>query len=167
MTGRLLLGAILAVAMAAGAHARTFRGMVTHVTDGDTLWVRPAAGGAPLRVRLQGIDAPEICQVHGEASRDALARRVLRRQVKVVVRGQDDYDRALALVTLDNNDVAAWLVERGHAWSDRVRTNTGPYTDEEKQARRARRGLWKADGPEEPRAFRQRHGSCRPEALER
>ena len=167
MTHRLLLAVMLALGLAAGAQARTFRATVTHVTDGDTIWVRPARGGPPLAVRIQGIDAPEICQVAGEAARDALARRVLRRQVKVVTRAQDDYDRAIAKVTLDGADVAAWLVERGHAWSDRFRTNTGPYTDEEKQARRARRGLWKADGPEEPREFRQRHGSCQEERRER
>lgn len=159
-TRRLLFGVTLALALAAGAQARTFRATVTHVTDGDTIWVRPVRGGAPLAVRILGIDAPEICQVYGEASRDALSRRLLKRQVKVVTRAQDAYDRALGKVTLDNADVAAWLVERGHAWSERFRTNTGPYTDEEKQARRARRGLWKADGPEEPREFRQRHGSC-------
>ena len=160
MTHRLLFGVLLALGLVAGAQGRTFRATVTHVTDGDTIWVRPASGAAPLAIRLQGLDAPEICQVFGEASRDALARRLLKRQVKVVAKAQDSYDRALGKVTLDGADVGAWLVERGYAWSDRFRTNTGPYTDEEKQARRARRGLWKADGPEEPREFRKRHGSC-------
>lgn len=167
MNHRLLFGVMLALGLVAGAQGRTFRATVTHVTDGDTVWVRPARGGAPLAIRIQGIDAPEICQVYGEASRDALARRVLKRQVKVVTQAQDDYGRALAKVTLDKADVAAWLVERGYAWSDRFRTNTGPYTDEEKQARRARRGLWKADGPEEPSEFRKRHGSCHEPRAER
>lgn len=167
MTHRLLYGALIALCLAVPAQARTFRATVTHITDGDTIWVRPARGGPPLAVRIQGIDAPEICQVFGEAARDALTRRLLKRQVKVVTQAQDSYDRALGKVTLDNADVAAWLVERGYAWSDRFRTNTGPYTDEEKQARRARRGLWKADGPEEPREFRQRHGSCHREPAER
>ncbi|HSW20716.1 MAG TPA: hypothetical protein VLJ86_26060, partial [Ramlibacter sp.] len=61
----LLLGAFAAPASAASA----FRATVTHVTDGDTVWVRPASGGAPIAVRLQGLDAPEICQAHGLQAR--------------------------------------------------------------------------------------------------
>ncbi|UUZ74275.1 hypothetical protein LP415_04805 [Polaromonas sp. P1(28)-8] len=33
-------------------------GVVTYVVDGDTVWVRPADGGKPVSVRVDGIDAP-------------------------------------------------------------------------------------------------------------
>ena len=33
---------------------------VTHVADGDTISVRPVSGGPETRVRLLGIDAPEL-----------------------------------------------------------------------------------------------------------
>ena len=39
------------------------------VVDGDSLWVRPP-GRAPLRLRLSGVDAPEVCQRHGPQARD-------------------------------------------------------------------------------------------------
>jgi micrococcal nuclease len=55
---RLLLAAILSIAViATGAQARTLAGRVAHVTDGDTLWVRPAGAGEAMQVRIQGIDA--------------------------------------------------------------------------------------------------------------
>ncbi|MDP3310892.1 MAG: thermonuclease family protein, partial [Polaromonas sp.] len=74
MTGKPVLVAALwlACALQAGA-AQPWQGTVTRVSDGDTLWVRPAAGGKPLKVRIDGIDAPEICQAGGRAARKALA----------------------------------------------------------------------------------------------
>jgi hypothetical protein len=43
-----------------------------HVSDGDTVWVQPLQGGEAYKVRLQGIDAPEICQPWGPQARAAL-----------------------------------------------------------------------------------------------
>lgn len=152
--------AITLLALPAAAERRDFRGTVTHVSDGDTVWVRPATGGAPVPVRLQGIDAPEICQPFGEQARHALASRVLHKPVSVDVRGRDDFDRTLGRVTVQGQDVGAWLVFTGLAWSYRYRQNPGPYAQLESQARQARRGLWAASGPLEPRQFRQRQGQC-------
>ncbi|MDO9358012.1 MAG: thermonuclease family protein, partial [Polaromonas sp.] len=61
--------------------AASWQGTVTHVTDGDTLWVKPSSGGKALKIRIHGIDAPEICQTGGQASRAALAVRVRGRPV--------------------------------------------------------------------------------------
>jgi endonuclease YncB( thermonuclease family) len=148
-------------ALAVSVQARSFEGVVTHVTDGDSLWVRPASGGAPREVRLQGIDAPEICQAFGGAARDALAAHVLHRHVAVNSRARDSYQRALGRISVNGQDLGAWMVGRGYAWSYRFRRNAGPYAAQEAQARNARLGLW-AHGPAmEPREFRKRHGSCK------
>lgn len=53
-------------------------GVVTYVTDGDTLWVRPEADGASCKLRLDGMDAPEIYRTYGPATREALVQRLLR-----------------------------------------------------------------------------------------
>lgn len=143
-----------------GATAQPLDGTVTHVSDGDSLWVRPAAGGPPLQVRVQGIDAPEICQPFGRQAREALAARVLHRRVRVSPRARDTYHRTLASVSVDGRDVGAMLVAGGFAWSSGYRGRAGPYAAEETQARQARRGLW-STAALEPRAFRRRHGSCR------
>ncbi len=140
--------------------AQALSGVVTRVADGDTLWVRPA-GGKPVKVRLQGIDAPERCQAWGEQARAALAARVLHQQVQVRTKAYDDYQRAIAQVELHGEDVAAWMVREGHAWSYRYRRSPGPYAEQEQQARAARRGLF-AQPAVEPRVFRKTHGPCGP-----
>ena len=159
---RLARGAVLAASLLAlPLHAATFHGVVTHVTDGDSLWVRPVFGGAPRELRLRDIDAPEICQAFGEQSRNALAVRVLHRQVSVRSRARDNYQRALAEVSLGGEDLAAWMVGRGYAWSYRYRGKGGPYQAQEEQARSARLGLWASGRPVEPRLFRKQHGRCK------
>ncbi|MBA3057158.1 MAG: thermonuclease family protein [Gammaproteobacteria bacterium] len=154
-----LLAAILVASHPAGAK-EVFAGTVTFVTDGDTLWVRPHAGGAPRKLRIEGIDAPEICQDGGEAAREVLKRRVLHQQVVVTVRSHDDYGRGLARIRANGSDLGAELVRTGQAWSYRWRRDLGPYAAEEAAARAAGLGLFAATQAELPRAFRQRHGPC-------
>lgn len=157
---RLWLALALALALPP-AGAASFSGVVTRVTDGDTLWVRPASGGPPRSLRLQGMDAPEICQAHGRQARAALAARVQGRPVRVRAHARDDYGRRLARVsTPADTDVGAWMVANGHAWSYRFRRDPGPYATQERLARQARLGLWAQPAPLPPRQFRQRHGSC-------
>jgi micrococcal nuclease len=136
------------------------RGQVTHVTDGDTLWVRPQGGGAPVEIRLLHLDAPEGCQSHGAQATQALRERVLHRPVRVRTEGVDDYGRQLARVQLGREDIGAWLVRSGHAWSTTFRGRPGPYAPLEAQARSRRLGLWALPGALEPRSFRRRFGRC-------
>jgi endonuclease YncB( thermonuclease family) len=159
MTMRRLVLALACLVPVAAPAAR-FQATVSHVTDGDTVWVRPAHGGPPLHVRINGIDAPEICQAFGPESRDALATLVLHKRVTVITRGADDYQRTVARLRVGREDVGAWMVAHGYAWSYRFRRDPGPYAREETRARDARTGLWGVAGAEVPRDFRVRHGSC-------
>src|SRR4051812_21950880 len=90
----------LALSLPLAAAAASYHAVVSHVTDGDTVWVRPLDGGPPKNIRISGIDAPEICQAFGAHARDALAARVLHRKVTVITRGEDDYRRTVARIQL-------------------------------------------------------------------
>jgi endonuclease YncB( thermonuclease family) len=138
--------------MAGTSHALV--GEVIRVSDGDTLWVRPA-DARPVKVRLQGIDAPEHCQAGGPEAREALAARVLHRQVEIDIRARDVYGRAVAVLWLEGEDISGWMVRQGHAWSYRRQ-----YATEQAQARRLGRGLFAEANPDEPRSFRKAHGPC-------
>jgi micrococcal nuclease len=157
---RVVLAAVLLALAPALLQAATFRGTVTHVTDGDTLWVRPAAGGAPVPLRLLHVDAPEGCQPYGAESGQALRSRLLHRKVRVRTEGADSYQRQLAHVEHRGQDVGAWLVRHGYAWSTGFHGQAGPYADLQAQARREGSGLWAVPGPVEPRSFRRRFGRC-------
>lgn len=163
---RLVLCLWLFTCGAAGAQASApseddvYAARVSRVFDGDTLWVKPASGGRYRKLRLDGIDAPEICQAGGELARDALASRVLNQVVQVRVRSHDDYGRGLARITHGDEDVGGWLVSRGLAWSYRWGRSPGPYARQEEASRKAGLGVVADAAAELPRDFRRRHGPC-------
>lgn len=154
-----LAGLGLLTAIGIGA-AEVYSARASIVSDGDTLWVEPDIGGAPRKLRLQGLDAPEICQSGGLAARDALRALVMQRRLNVQVNYVDDYGRGLARIKVDGQDVGAVLVRQGQAWSYRWRHSLGPYAAQEMQARQARVGVFAEPAPELPRDFRRRNGSC-------
>lgn len=160
--GLAALGLVLAAAAVAAAKPTpSWNGRVTHVSDGDTLWVQPADGAtAPVAIRIVDIDAPEICQPWGPQARDALQERAGGRDVIVRPVGRDGYGRTLARVTLDDLNLGPWLVQEGHAWSQRTRWDQGPLVKQETQARALRRGLHAQPEPVSPKEFRRRHGPC-------
>lgn len=161
MIFRFLLIAIVLIAF--NVHAKeVFSGKVTYVTDGDTLWVQPDAGGPPRKLRIDGIDAPEICQSGGEAAHAVLAQHALHQRVAVTVRRYDTYGRGLARIRLNGRDLGAQMVVAGQAWSYHWHRHPGPYAAEEAVAWQSRRGLFALGQPELPRDFRLRHGPCHP-----
>lgn len=116
----LLVAALLAGLLVASADGGRFalRGTVTRVVDGDTVDVR-LAGGARERVRLIGIDTPEVGRC-GAAQATAAARR-LAQGARVVLRGdatqatRDRYGRLLAYVWLPGGrDLGYRLLAAGH-----------------------------------------------------
>lgn len=156
----LLLGWILLPAWASSP--MVYQAQVVSVIDGDTLWVRPLGQRAKKKLRLMGLDAPEICQAGGRESRAALKALVAGQRLEVREHGRDIYGRGLVLLLVDGKDVAAQMVASGHAWSERSAGSAHRYAEQEKDARQARRGLFLADKPQWPGDFRKQHGSCYP-----
>lgn len=144
-----------------GAAGVGYSAKVTRVFDGDTVWVRPADGGRSRKLRIDGIDAPEICQTGGRAARDALELRLRNQTVWVRERAKDVYGRPLASLTLHGDNVAGWMVKQGWAWSYRWHGDPGPFASEEATARSAQRGIFSGrEVAMEPRQFRRSHGPC-------
>lgn len=159
----LVLSAGLVPVFAAPSANAPWSGVVTYVVDGDTVRVRPPGGGKPVSIRVDGIDAPEICQAFGPASRDALMRRVMGKRVNVYGKRHDDYGRLLARIELHGEDTGQWMVARGLAWSYRYRSSPGPYAAQQRRAKAAGLGMFAAAhgmAPVYPAQFRKQHGSC-------
>ncbi len=139
-----------------GAPSETDRVTVTHVLDGDTL--RGVDGdGQQLRVRVLGIDAPELAHQDQAAAcgandaRAALRDLVLSRQVRLIddphADRTDRYGRRLAYVEVDGVDAGLRQVTAGYAAAWYPRTEPQPeryptYLTAERQAARIRAGAW-------------------------
>ncbi len=123
---------------------------VERVVDGDTVDVR--IGGREERVRLIGVDAPELGQgVWGERAREVLRRwvegRVVRLERDVVER--DRYGRVLAYVWVDGRLVNEELLREGVAMLYTVPPNVRHVERlrrAQEEARAAGRGVWGRGG---------------------
>jgi endonuclease YncB( thermonuclease family) len=129
-------------------------GVVTRVSDGDTLWVTDAAR-LRHKVRMLDIDAPESSQPFGAESTAYLKSLVGGRKVRVAGDGHDMYGRVLGVVWLDGEDVNLKMVREGMAWVYRHSANA-QYIAAQSSARAARRGLWAAPKPVRPSEWRKR-----------
>jgi micrococcal nuclease len=117
------------------------RGKVIDVIDGDSIEVQLQSGR--IEVRLHAADAPEHDQPGGRAAGRALRQRLPRGSVVTLEPvEQDQYDRLVAVIEQDGENVNAWMVRQGHAWAYRRYTADARYCRWEDAARAAHRGLW-------------------------
>lgn len=149
-----------------GGHART--ATVVRVIDGDTFEVRFKTGETDT-VRLIGVDTPEVADQYMDppeynvpdtpTGRDWLLKwghrasgfatdKLAGEQVRVVTDPESDsrgyYDRLLAYVYIDGENLGHELLERGLArvYSEGEFVLESKYLDSEADAQAANRGVW-------------------------
>jgi micrococcal nuclease len=144
------------------AEAGGYRALVLRVVDGDTVWLQPERGGPVRKTRIEGIDAPEICQADGRAARDTLRSLLHRQWVEVRSVQRDNYGRDLGRLQWQGQDVGEWMVREGWAWSYRWQGEPGPYATQERQAVAEQRGVHRRPQALYPGSFRRVHGPCHP-----
>jgi len=75
-----------------------------------------AADNVQRKIRVHGIDAPELGQPFGRVARDRLTDLLKGKTVAVVRHGRDRYGRVLATIDAGGQDVGRRLVTDGLAW---------------------------------------------------
>ena len=147
---------------------RVIQGVVVKVADGDTVTVN--SDGIKLKVRLYGVDAPEVERVnnrsgiiskpgqpYGDEAYRALATKVLRQSVRLDIMAMDRYRRSVAVIWRDGRSINKEMVAEGWAWAYRQyldRPYASEYISLEEEARRQQRGLWRQANPMPPWEFR-------------
>lgn len=151
---------VLVLSSGVGA-AQVWSGHVIGVMDGDTVLLVREGQRQAIKLRIDGIDAPEICQTGGAQAREAMVRLALRQAVQVDDRGVDSYGRSVGRILVDGVDLGAEMVRTGMAWAYRFRTGKGPYAGLQGQAKKHKLGVF-ADpaGAMPPPEFRKLHGAC-------
>jgi len=148
---------------------RTIEGVVTKVSDGDTIQVRDPLG-TKVKVRFYGIDAPETeksnkktgrvskpGQPYGEEAYRALQGKLQRQHVRLDVMDIDRYGRTVSIVWLGNRNINQEMIAEGYAWAYRQyldRPHASEYIELEEQARAKGLGLWEQSNPQPPWEFR-------------
>ena len=146
MNNKLYAAIIAAVALLFGAVAYCYAqsddylATCVRVIDGDTVDLADAEQKLH-RVRIVGMDAPELAQPYGRTAKEALARLILRKELHVLPTGLDKYDRELAVLRYDSVigpiDVAETMISAGHAFS-----YGGQHYKAQEYAAERRLGVW-------------------------
>ena len=139
------------------ATIRTIIGTVTKVSDGDTIQITTPEQ-TKLRVRLYGIDAPEMpktnpppgyVRVHGESfgkdCKKALEAKIMGKKIRLDIMDIDKYRRTVGIVWLENRNINLEMIREGYAKAYEEYLKA-PYRSEflsaQKEARSSRRGIW-------------------------
>jgi endonuclease YncB( thermonuclease family) len=132
-------------------------GKVVGIADGDTLTILTAEK-KQIKIRFNGIDAPERGQPFGTKSKDHLSHMVGGKSVRIVTHGEDRYDRTIGEVFVagekpedSERNVNAAMVADGFAWHYVFYApDNKELAEAEKIARKDKRGLWVDASPVSP-----------------
>ena len=147
---RTLIVILFFVVVVAQAHAETLLGRAIWIHDGDTVTIN-AKNGTWFKVRLWGIDAPELDQPGGKEAMLELIQLIGRKTVTVSVKDRDRYGRIVGVITYRNRDINREMIQRGHArYYKQYAPDQKVYADAEQTAKEKKEGLWKSENPPIP-----------------
>ena len=154
---RYLLTAGIIISCFVSADAASLFGKVIEVNSGDVITIFNL--NRPVRVKLMGVDAPEMNQAFGEVAKKHLADLVFEKSVVVEYAGIAADSSLTGRVLLNDADIGAQMIRDGAAWFDpnsgnRLNsTNRDVYEQSEQAARSEKRGLWQQESPVAPWEF--------------
>jgi len=149
-----LCGMALVLLASAEPSIAPFKARVIAVHDGDTVTLAGPAGH--FKVRLEGIDCPELGQPFSRRARQRTVELTLFRDVIVLPHSVDTHGRLIARLLVGSTDLSEQLVVEGLAWHYKQYSSDPRLSTAEQQARAARKGLWQDRQPISPSDWR--HG---------
>ena len=130
-------------------------GYVIKVQDGDTMTVSTHEDNS-VKVRLDGIDAPEIGQDFSQKSKRYLSDLVADKKITIVSKGEDQYGRLLGVVYVGKLNVNEEMVRQGLAWQYRYNEEQN-YSNLQEEAQQKRLNIWSMENPVDPWLWRKMH----------
>jgi micrococcal nuclease len=112
------------------ALSSTLDGKIIKIIDGDTVYFQANNYDGYKKLRLVGIDAPEIKQPFGLKSRQCLANLINNKLVQIITFGEDHYKRTLAKIIIEKIDINLAMIKNGCAWFYRRYKNTLDMDDQ-------------------------------------
>lgn len=135
-------------------NAKTKMGVVVRVHDGDTFQVKTKDD--TLKVRVYGIDAPEIGQKYGPQSRDKADKLVGGKKVILRIITTDRYNRNVSVVqTSEGLNFNEAMIKSGYAYYYRdYAKNNATFAKLEAEAKKKKAGVWADPNSEKPWKYR-------------
>lgn len=160
---KVLICAFIFFSLSFNAVSSTLNGKITKIIDGDTVYFEENNEKKFIKLRLVGIDAPEIKQNFGMQSKYCLSDLVMNKSVQIMLYGQDRYKRYLAKILVDGIDINLTMLKQGCAWFYKKYRQTLDENDQltynqaEILARQTKIGLFKNDKAQPPWGWRKKN----------
>ncbi|EAL3911034.1 thermonuclease [Campylobacter upsaliensis] len=136
-------------------------GKVSRVIDGDTIELlaktskeNPYNHITKLKIRLYGIDAPELKQAYGKEAKEYLSALVLKQEVGLIIESKDKYERIVGTIFLKGKDINKEMVKNGYAHA--YESFSKKYLAEQADAKMFKLGLWQDEKAVKPSEFRRK-----------
>ena len=143
---------ILLILLGISLTSAAFEAIVTAVTDGDT--VKIEYENKTIKVRLAGIDTPELKQEFGLEAKKALEEKVLNKTVYIDGDKKDRYGRLITDLKIGSRWINKELVEEGYAWHYKQYSKDQELAESELNAKKEAKGLWISHNPVPPWSYR-------------
>lgn len=129
---------------------------VIGIIDGDTYDILD--NNKSIRIRMDGIDAPEKGMPYNKVSKKYLSDLIFDKFIKVRVVKIDNYGRSIAQTyLLDGTDISLEMIKAGFAWHYKEFSSNQDYAKAEDEARERQLGLWQDKKPIAPWDVRKLH----------
>jgi micrococcal nuclease len=132
-------------------------GKVISIVDGDTYDLL-LKGNRKIRVRMEGIDAPEKGMPFYKVSKNYLAQLCFNKKVSLKITGKDGNDRFLGFTYLDDgSELSQEMIKAGLAWHFKKYNSDTILSNLEFVAKNLKKGLWINENPMAPWTNRSLH----------
>lgn len=147
----------LAVTFECFAKSAEYSAYCIAVIDGDTVKVKTKRG--EQRIRLYGIDCPELGQPFGSQTKNKTKKLIKNKRVKILVLDKDRYGRLVALVSTKTFIVQEELLKSGLAVVYPMFCKMpicSKWQELEEQAKQQKNGMWKMENNTFPWEWRKK-----------
>jgi micrococcal nuclease len=134
---------------APAATQTTLKLKVVSVHDGDTFTGINDAN-EQVKVTLDAVDAPELSQPFGQASRKAVGDKIFGKVVTVITKKHDRYGRTIGHVLIEKPDINLELFEERAVCHYEQYDRNKTLREAEASARAGKKGLWRDANPVAP-----------------
>jgi len=125
-------------------------GRVVKIVDGDTYDLL-TSDNQLLRIRMNGIDAPEKGQPFGQKAKEYLGQLCFKQKIRIHWYNKDRNGRYIADSYLqDGRSLSLEMIRAGYAWHFKKYSSDKVLSDAEIRARQNKAGLWADPHPQAP-----------------
>lgn len=145
---------IILLLISVSVYAKDYHAVLIRVIDGDTIVIANIETREKIRVRLYGIDCPEMNQPYGVEAKEILIKHIEDSPLEVKELSTGKYGRKICKIKVKGIYLSEILLLNGLAWVYEKYYKGNEYQVYQKYAKNNKRGIWSQNNPIPPWKWR-------------